>query len=392
MIWNWQQSNWPRFDWDESRLRQAEERFLRVGGVLLGTARHLEDEQRDRLLIEAMSDEALTTSRIEGEVLDRDSVQSSIRRELGLGGQSTTARVPERGIGELMVDMYRGFEAPLDEATLHRWHRMIMAGRSDIREIGRYRAHPEPMQVVSGPIGATRVHFEAPPSERLPAEMDAFIEWFNRTSPAGGAALPALTRCGIAHLRFVCVHPYEDGNGRLGRAISEKTLAQGLASPAVIALSTTILARRREYYDALGAANRSNEITMWLAWFAGICLEAQQRTQAQVEFLLDKAKLLDRLRGRINDRQQAALLRMFREGPAGFKGGLSAGNYISITKTSSATATRDLGELVELGALERSGERRHTRYHLGIPLRPVARVTIDPDGRIIEEQASADRS
>ncbi|MFU8829732.1 MAG: Fic family protein [Phycisphaerales bacterium] len=385
MSWNWQQSDWPYFEWDTAILRQAEQRYIQGSGVLLGTVKHMNAADQDRLLVEAMSDEALTTSRIEGEILDRESVQSSIRRELGLGGTVESRRPAERGIGELMVDLYRRYALALDESTLHAWHRLIAEGRTDLRDVGRYRTHPEAMQVVSGPLGRPRVHFEAPPSAKVPGEMLRFVEWFNQSAPGEGRGLPALTRAGLAHLYFESIHPYEDGNGRIGRAISEKALAQGVDRPALVALSTTILTRRTEYYKELAAASRHNQVSGWLRWFGGVCLEAQQRALAQVDFLVEKAKLLDRLRGHLNDRQEAALLRMFREGPEGFKGGLSARNYVSITKASSATATRDLTELVELGALTRTGERRYTRYHLAVPLRPVGRVVIDDTGRVIEQ-------
>jgi Fic family protein len=213
--------------------------------------------------------------------------------------------------------------------------------------------------------------------------MKRFIDWFNRTAPGGKQPLPALTRAGIAHLYFESIHPFEDGNGRIGRVIAEKALAQSLGRATLTALAATILVKRRSYYEALEAANKRNEITDWLAWFAATGLEAQQRTLSQVEFLIDKTKLLDRLRGQLNPRQETVLLRMFREGPQGFKGGLSAGNYASIAKASPATATRDLANMVEKGALTRTGERRHTRYHLPIPLRPVSRLTIDASGEIV---------
>ncbi len=386
MKWNWQKPDWPRFTWNESRLEQAEKRFLLDGGQFLGSVRHLKGEGRELLLVEAMSDEAITTSRIEGDILDRDSVQSSIRRHLGLATDGRAVKPAEQGIGEMMVHLYHGYADPLNDAVLFDWHRMVTRGRADLRDVGRYRTHAEPMQVVSGSIYEPRIHFEAPPTDRVPGEMARLIDWFNRTAP-DGEALPALTRAGMAHLHFECVHPFEDGNGRIGRAVAEKALAQGLGQPALTALAATILVRRKAYYDALEAANKHNEITRWLAWFAGICLEAQQRTIAQVEFLIDKTKLFDRLADRLNPRQRSALLRVFREGPAGFKGGLSAGNYISITKASSATATRDLAELVDMGAMTRTGERRHARYHLAIPLRPVPLVTINPDGEIIETHA-----
>ena len=384
MTWNWQQPDWPRFTWNADRLRNAEERFLREAGVFEGVVRHLPSADRDLLTVEAMSEEAVTTSEIEGERLDRPSVQSSIRRELGLADDPLPARPAERGIAELMVDVYRNWSAPLDHTTLHAWHRMVMRGHADVRDVGRYRTHEDPMRVVSGRLDRPTVHFEAPPSAVVPDEMSAFIDWFNRTDPGGSLRLPALTRAGLAHLYFESIHPFEDGNGRIGRAISEKSLAQSVGRPTLTAMAATILVRRAAYYDALQAANTSNEVTEWLAWFAGITLEAQLRTRAHVEFLLEKTRMLDRLRGRLNDRQEKALLRMFREGPEGFRGGMSAGKYIAITRTSPATARRDLGDLVAMNALNRHGERRHARYELAVSPRKTPRVSIGPDGDIVE--------
>jgi Fic family protein len=210
--------------------------------------------------------------------------------------------------------------------------------------------------------------------------MARFVQWFNRTAADGPEHLPPLSRAGIAHLYFESIHPFEDGNGRIGRAISEKALAQGSGDGSLTALAETILIHRKGYYAALAAANKSNEVTGWLRWFAGIGIEAQRRTAARIEFLIDKTRLLDGLRGRMNARQEKALLRILREGPNGFKGGLSAGNYLQITSASPATATRDLVELVERGALRRTGERRHARYFLTIPERRVERVLLDRRG------------
>jgi Fic family protein len=375
MTWNWQQSDWPTFQWDRARLEAAEEQFLVGGGMFVGTVRHLGNEDRDQLTIEAMSTEAVTTSEIEGEILDRVSVQSSIRKQLGLATEERRVRPAEQGIAEMMVDLYRSFAEPLSEGMLFRWHRMVMSGRRDLKDVGRYRTGAEPMQVVSRATYKPKVHFEAPPSSRVPTEMARFITWLGRTGPGREEPLPALTRAGIAHLYFESIHPFEDGNGRVGRAISEKALAQSLGQPTLTALAATILARRKSYYEILEASNKKNEITNWLVWFADAAIEAQRRTIAMVEFLIDKTKLLDRLKGQLNERQEKALLRMFREGPEGFRGGLTAGKYSAITRASPATTTRDLADLVAKGALLREGERRHARYRLSVPLRPVLHVT-----------------
>jgi Fic family protein len=384
MAWNWQQPDWPIFTWDHSRLGVAEQEFLVGGGVLVGTTKHLGDEERNQLTIEAMSTEALTTSEIEGEILDRASVQSSIRKQLGFKTEARRVRPAEQGIAEMVVDLYRSFAEPLSAEMLCRWHRMVTSGRRDLKNIGQYRTGAEPMQVVSHALYEPRVHFEAPPSSQMESEMARFFAWFHRTGPRGQEPLPALTRAGIAHLYFECIHPFEDGNGRIGRAISEKSVAESLGQPTLTALAVTILVRRKAYYEALEAANKQNEITAWLAWFAGITIEAQRRTTALVEFLIDKTKPMDRLNGQLNERQEKALSRMFREGPDGFKGGLTAGKYSTITGASPATVTRDLVDLVEKGALVRAGERRHTRYDLAVPLRPVKQVTLNERGELAE--------
>jgi Fic family protein len=369
MTWNWQRPDWPHFTWDKTRLAKAEEQFLLETGIFVGTVKHLGPDDHEQLTVEAMSTEALTTSEIEGDILDRASVQSSIRKQLGLAADNRRVTPAEQGIGEMMVDLYRRFAEPLSDEMLFAWHNMLVQGRRDLRDIGRYRRDEEAMQVVSGAIYAPRVHFEAPPSSAVPREMRDFVNWFNHTDPSGSEPLSNITRAGIAHLYFVSIHPFEDGNGRIARAIAEKALAQGLRQPTLIALATTILAKRKGYYEALEAANKDNEITAWLSWFATTAIEAQQRTIARVGFLIDKARLLDRLRGHLNDRQERALLRMLREGPEGFKSGLSASNYVSITGASPATTTRDLADMVDKGALIRVGARRHARYHIAISLR-----------------------
>ncbi len=167
MAWNWEKPDWPNFRWNRSRLEAADKEFLVSGGVFVGAVRHLGKEERDQLTIEAMSTEAVTTSELEGEVLDRASVQSSLRKELGLATDERHVRPAERGIAEMTVDLYRSFAEPLTEDMLFGWHRMVMSGSRDLGDVGPYRTGVEPMQIVSGPIGEPRVHFEVrhPPGE-----------------------------------------------------------------------------------------------------------------------------------------------------------------------------------------------------------------------------------
>lgn len=362
MEWNWQQRDWPNFCVDQARLAHTEATFLKQGGVLIGVFKHLTPPDERELTAEVMTGEAMTTSAIEGEILDRQSVRASILKHLGAQTEPRRIGDRERGITEMTMDVLRTSLDPLSDEILFRWHRSLMQGRTQETEVGTYRTHADPMQIVSGRIGGQRVHYEAPPSASVPVEMEQFMHWFNGSR----ANTPPLTRSAIAHIYFESIHPFEDGNGRIGRAIAEKALAQGLGHPSFSMLASEIESRHSEYYAALESASHTMDVTAWCLWFADVVLAAQQRTQTWLEFLLAKTKLLDALRGQLNVRQEKVLLRMFREGPSGFSGGLSAGNYQTITGASPATAGRDLSELVALGALRKSGIGKGTRYELVI--------------------------
>jgi Fic family protein len=366
MTWNWQTSDWPVFRYRAAALEPLERRFLLKSGEFVGACKHIGPADQNTLKIELISDEAIKTSEIEGEILNRSSVQSSIIHQLGLAAAAPRARPAERGIAEMMVGLYTTFEAPLSGKVLCRWHEMLLGGDRTVGIVGGYRRHGEPMQIVSGPDYRRTVHFEAPPSSRVNAEMKVFIKWFNDTGPNGKRPLAPLARAALAHLYFVSIHPFEDGNGRIARAIAEKALAQGLGRPSLVALSYTIERGRKRYYAALEHNNKGNDVTEWMIYFASTVLEALAHTLERVEFYLAKTKFYDRLRGNLNPRQQKAVGRMFREGIDGFKGGMSAEKYIAITDASRATATRDLQDMVAKGALTRIGALRHTRYHLNL--------------------------
>ena len=333
--------------------------------MLYGAMRHVDEADRTALTIQLMSEDALRTSEIEGEVLDRESVQSSIQRQFGLKTPKKKISPAEQGISEMMVDVYNTYDAPLDHETLFRWHGMLTSGRRDLRDIGCYRAHNEPMQIVSSSLHEPKIHYEAPPSKSVKREMTAFVSWFNKTSKE--QKLGALARSGIAHLYFESIHPFEDGNGRIGRAISEKSLSKDLGRPTLVSLSQTIERHRKEYYAALQRNSSGDlDVTNWLLFFAGTVLEAQDLTQTTIDFLIEKTKFYDRFAELFNERQKKVIARMFKEGPQGFKGGLSADNYIRITDAPRATVTRDLQDLVGKGALTKTGELRYTRYHLNL--------------------------
>jgi Fic family protein len=366
MAWNWQISGWPDFRWDRAALAALEQRFLLSSGEILGAVRHVNPAEQDQLRIDLLSDEAMKTSAIEGEMLDRLSVQSSLRRHLGLEPDSYPNKPREQGVAQMMVDVYATYAAPLTHETLFGWHDMLLSFDKRLDAVGAYRQHADAMQIVSGRADRPLVHFEAPPSAQVPEEMDQYLAWFNRTGPGAETPLPALSRAGLSHLYFESIHPFEDGNGRLGRALAEKSLAQNIGQPSLIALAFVIERHRKTYYDQLEQHQKTLDVTPWLLWFGEAVLTAQQVTLDRVGFFIAKAHFYDRYRDTLNDRQAKVIERMFREGPEGFKGGLSAENYISITGTSRATATRDLQALVDAKALSRTGQRRHTRYWLNL--------------------------
>lgn len=365
-MWNWQQKDWPNFRYDEDAIKELEEQFLKNSGEHSGTLKHISNEDQEILKVELLSEEALKTSEIEGEFLDRDSLQSSICRQFGLKTDNRKVPPAEQGIAAMMVDLYKTFDKPLSHEYLWRWHKMLINGQQNIT-IGAYRDSEEPMRVVSGAIYDPKIHFEAPPAIALHDEMGAFIHWFNATSKQGKMPLPALTRAAIAHLYFVCIHPFEDGNGRISRALTEKSLAQSLNKPTLISLAYTIERAKKHYYSGLEHNNKDNEITDWIVYFSKTVLDAQANTRRRIEFIIEKTKLYDKIRGAINSRQEKVIERMFQEGVDGFKGGLSAENYITITSSPRTTVTRDLNDLVAKGALRKVGQLKHTRYYLNIP-------------------------
>ncbi len=366
MAWNWQHRNWPDFVYKQAELDSYERHFLQTSGMLTGAFKHIHDDDKNILIVDIISEEAIQTSEIEGEHLNRDSIQFSLRRHFGLDAENRKIPLAEQGISEMMIDVYETFAEPLTHDTIYRWHTMLTKGRTDLDDIGRYRTCLDAMQVVSGPLNRPIVHFEAPPSQQVMQEMERLIRWCKDTAPDGKNPLPALMRAGIAHLYFVCIHPLEDGNGRIGRAIAEKALAQSFGQPTLIALSHIIQKHKKAYYDALEHNNRKIAITDWLVYFSKTILKAQARTQSMIDFVIEKARLYDNARGQLNERQEKLLARMFREGPEGFTGGLSVRNYLAITGASRATATRDLQDLVEKNILTRTGELKGTRYHLNI--------------------------
>lgn len=361
----WQKDDWTKFHFDLSKFEAPLLAFGEEAGTASGLLEGLADGLKNEAITDLMISEAIKTSEIEGEYFSREDVISSVKNRLSL--TQPPLKVTNRGaqgVADLMLKVRDAFAEPLSQDMLFEWHTLLLANERNITP-GQWRSGEDAMQVVSGRIDKPTIHFEAPPSSQVPTEMADFIIWFNRTSPQGEAPiLHPVVRAGIAHLYFETIHPFEDGNGRIGRAIAEKAISQGLGRPALITLSSTIEAHKKDYYDALESAQQSNEITDWLTYFSTTALEAQSYAKEQIRFILRQAKFFDRFQDQFNKRQQKVIKRMFAAGTSGFEGGMSPKKYIAMTKASKATATRDLQQLVEMGALLKSGGGHSTRYHL----------------------------
>jgi Fic family protein len=359
MVWNWQLANWPNFYFDFEGLAEVEKKFLLSAGSASAFLKKAERQEQEQLIIEILSLEGEKSSQIEGELLNRESLQSSVKRAFGLQVPSGRHHWKEEAVAALLCDVYKTYDEPLTHEMLQRWHALLFK-RESFALAGQYRSHEEPMQIVGNRLDASRVFFEAPPSKRVCDEMEAFLKWFNAPTQS------VLGKAAIAHVYFENIHPFEDGNGRIGRAIIEKSLSKEIGRPTLISVSKVLEKRKKEYYRALESCNQTLNATLWVEFFAGVVLQAQEDSLALMNFTIEKSRLFTKLAGKLHARQEKALLRMFAEGPKGFQGGLSAEKYIAITGCSRATATRDLAELVDLGALFKTGDLRYSRYWLAI--------------------------
>ncbi len=367
--YNWQQADWPNFHYDISRIDESLLSISEKIGFVSGKFEHLSAHLQTETMIDLMVEEAVKTSEIEGEHISRLDVRSSIKNKLGLNQKIAPVHDKRaQGIAELMIDVRKSFAQPLSETKLFDWHSILMAGIANPKlKIGRWRTGKEPMQIISGHQGKMTVHYEAPPSQHVSKEMKRFIRWFNESAPNKPNTIKfAPIRAAIAHLYFESIHPFDDGNGRIGRAIAEKALSQGFAHPVMLSLSLIIESKRKAYYAALKAASRTNEITNWLIYFVNLILSAQIEVEAQINFILRKSKFFDKFKDALNERQLKVIKRMMQAGVKGFEGGMSAKKYMIITGASKATATRDLQHLFSIKALIQTGQGRNVRYELNL--------------------------
>ena len=368
--YNWQQPDWPNFRYDVSKLHQGLLSISEKMGFISGTFKHLTENLQTEAMINFMVEEAVKTSEIEGEHINRPDIRSSIKNKLGLNQKIVTVHDKRaQGIAELMLDVRNTFKQPLTKEKLFEWHLMLMSGFSNPNlRIAHWRISEEPMQIVSGHHRKLIVHYEAPPSQDVPKEMKKFIRWFNETAPGKPKAIKfAAVRAAIAHLYFESIHPFDDGNGRIGRAIAEKALSQGFGYPVILSLSIAIESEKKAYYAALKTASKTNEVTHWIAYFVKLIISAQIEIDTQINFILRKTRFFDKYKDILNERQLKVIKRMMQAGVRGFEGGMNARKYMVITTTSKATATRDLQQLFAIKVLRQIGSGRSVRYELNLP-------------------------
>lgn len=371
--WIWQQPAWPHFTWNSAALAPLLRECQQVQGQLLGMAIATAGDVQAEDALDTLLSNIITSSAIEGERLDVGSVRSSLARRLGLAEEPPRRPTAHsEGLAELMLDATRHADAPFDLPRLLQWHRWLLGSSASLLpvriQVGALRGD-EPMQVVSGRIDRPVVHFEAPPREGLEAQLDAFLAWF--ATSRGDETLDPLLRAGIAHFWFVTLHPFDDGNGRLTRALTDLALAQ--AQPQAIrfhAMSASILADRAGYYRILEASQKDGlDITLWLRWFLETLLDSMIRALHRIDRVLAKTRFWQAHRDHALSPEQVKVLnRLLDGGERGFENGMSASQYRAVAKVSKATATRHLADLLEKGFLRRlPGGGRSTRYEINAP-------------------------
>lgn len=366
MRYNWQQKDWPDFTFDLLKIEEKLHRYAEEAAFLTGRMSSFADDLRYDLIADNLATEALYNSQIEGVRFSVEELKSSILNNLYPEIKKRyVSDYRAENLGRLMAENRKSYDEALTDSRLFSWHELLLAHRSDLPGKGAWRTGDDPMQIVSGAYGRQKVHFEAPPSSHVPAEIDRFLNWFNGPAREEYSFLfQSPLRAGIAHLWFESIHPFEDGNGRLGRIIAEKSLAQDLGFPLPFSLSYAIIQKQSSYYDALQTGSYRLDITKWLIYFVDVCLLGLELGRKTINLTLSKARFYDRYQDQLNVKELKAIAKMFAAGPNGFAGGMTTKKYANINKVSYATASRDLSRLVGLGALERRGAGRSTHYVL----------------------------
>ncbi|MDB5762114.1 MAG: Fic family protein [Herminiimonas sp.] len=364
----WQDPDWPQMRYDGARVGAEVALARRAQGVIEGKLAALGFEQRQELAAEAWSQEAVSTSAIEGERLDLQAVRSSVARRLGVAdhkGPNAPRHID--GLLDIMDDAVSNAATPLTHERLQAWQAALFptgfSGMTKIR-VGAYREHAEPMQIVSGRPGREKVHYEAPSSIQVPAEMGRLLEWFNsRQEPE------SLTQAALAHLWFETVHPFENGNGRVGRVVVDLVLARDTGEASrLIRISQRLLEQRGDYYNQLERAQHGSlDVTSWVVWFVAQVRVACEQASVVIDESLEKARFWFNHRDKeLTSRQRKVLNALLDTEPSGFEGGMSTKKYENLTGASRATSSRDLTELKEMGLLRHAGAGRSTRYYVNI--------------------------
>jgi len=357
----WQYSNWPDFTWDEKEIQVTLGKVRHLQGKIFGQISALGFSVKEETMLSTLTLDVLKSSEIEGELLDYEQVRSSIARRLGLkyAGMVYPDRNVE-GVVEMMLDATQNYDKPLDEERLFGWHAALFpTGRSGMYKIdvGSYRKGE--MQIVSGAMGKEKIHYQAPPPEQVKYEMDRFLEWFNSNTKTD-----LVIQSAIAHFWFIIIHPFDDGNGRIARAISDLLLARADdSSQRFYSLSNQISSERKVYYDILQKTQyKDGEITEWLVWFLNCLYRALENTEQTIKKVLYKADFWDKHKNtELNSRQRLMLNKLLDD----FEGKLKTSKWAKITKCSQDTALRDIKDLIKKGILrqEKSGGRS-TNYEL----------------------------
>lgn len=359
----WQQDNWTNFRWDSNQLLTPLGECRLLQGKLLSSVAALGFSLESQA--EILSEETVKTAAIEGEQLDARAVRSSVARRLGLPCAGIAADRSVDGLITVLLDATRNHSAPLTEERLCGWQAALFpTGYSGMHRIrtGEWRGDT-PMQVISGPIGRETVHFEAPPFDRVSTEMAAFLEWWGNSHDT----VEGVIRAAVAHFHFVTIHPFEDGNGRLARALTDMALAQDDGQTMrYYSLSAQIMAERDDYYDILERCQKGDgELTEWLLWFLGCFQRAIVRSETLLSTVLDKAAFWrHHYRVTLSERQKKVINRLLDSGKGGFEGGLTNRKYASMTDVSRATAFRELEALLKMGIIRQCGSGRSARYEL----------------------------
>lgn len=358
----WEQPGWPNFVWDQSVVSKPLAEARHRQGLLIGQMRALGFGLRTEATLKTLTEEVVKTSEIEGEKLDRAQVRSSIARRLGMdvAGLVTVDRNVE-GIVEIMLDATRKAAAPLTKERLHGWHAALFpTGRSGMSRItvGAWRTDGEgPMRVISGPVGKEKVHYVAPPAERVDAEMTAFLKWFHAQDQSDPVLYSA-----IAHLWAVTIHPFDDGNGRIARAVADMALARFEGAERFYSMSSQVRRERNKYYEILESTQKGSlDITPWLLWFLDSFSRAIGIAETTLDGTLKKARFWEQHAEPVNERQRKVINRLF----DGFEGKLTTSKWAAINKCSQDTAYRDLLDLIDRGILKRDAAKgRSASYSL----------------------------